>query len=109
MKLVIKGEKEGQDVKVDVETQKKVLELHERYEPAYKYNGDVMLIYETSPDGHPSEYKKVQVYRNSIFKKLWHKYVNGEVIVKILETKHVDFFKPPAVKDVVAIVESYLI
>lgn len=108
LKLAVKGEKEGHDVKVDVETQKKVLELHEQYEPNYKYNGNVVLIYESSPDGHPSEYKKVQVYRNSIFKKLWHKYVDGDIIVKIVETKHIDFFKPPAVKDVVAIVESCL-
>jgi amino acid adenylation domain-containing protein len=108
LKLAIKGEKEGQDVKVDVETQTKVLELHEKYEPAYKYNGNMVLIYESSPDGHPSEYKKVQVYRNSIFKKLWRKHINGEVFVNIVDTKHVDFFKQPAVKDVVAIVESYL-
>jgi len=108
LKLAIKGEKEGQDVKVDVETQTKVLELHEKYEPGYKYNGDVILIYESSPDGHPSEYKKVQVYRNSIFKKLWGEHINGDVIVKMVNTKHVDFFKPPIVKEVLAIVESYL-
>ncbi|HTD41023.1 MAG TPA: amino acid adenylation domain-containing protein [Mucilaginibacter sp.] len=108
LKLAIKGEKEGQDVKVDVETQTKVLDLHEKYEPAHKYNGNMVLIYESSPDGHPSEYKKVQVYRNSIFQKLWRKHINGEVFVNIVDTKHVDFFKQPTVKDVVSIVESYL-
>jgi hypothetical protein len=66
------------------------------------------LIYETSPDGNPSEFKKVQVYRNSIFKKLWSKYVNGEVIVKIVETKHIDFFKLPVVNEVISIVRAHL-
>lgn len=108
VKLAIKGQKEGQDVKVDVETQNRVLELHEKYEPAYKYNGDMVLIYESSPDGHRSEYKKIQVYRNSIFERLWSKHINGHVSVKVVETKHVDFFKAPAVQNVVGIIESYL-
>ncbi|MBV8388341.1 MAG: amino acid adenylation domain-containing protein [Mucilaginibacter sp.] len=108
LKLAIKGQKEGQDVKVDVETQNKVLDLHEQYEPTDKYNGDMVLIYESSPDGHWSEYKKIQVYRNSIFKKLWAEHINGNVSVEIIDTKHVDFFKLPAVKNVVDVIESYL-
>ncbi|MDO3624573.1 amino acid adenylation domain-containing protein [Mucilaginibacter sp. BT774] len=108
LKLAVKGEKEGQDVKVDIETQKKVLALHETYEPASKYNGNVILIYESSPDGHPSEYQKVQVYRNSIFKRLWAKQINGHVLVNIVDTKHVDFFKLPVAKKVAGIIESFL-
>ena len=108
LKLAIKGEKEGQDVKVDIETQNKVLALHETYEPMYKYNGNVLLIYESSPDGHPSEYKKVQVYRNSIFKRLWAEQINGHVLVNIVDTKHVDFFKLPVAKKVASIIESFL-
>jgi thioesterase domain-containing protein len=108
LKLTIKGEKEGQDVKVDIETQNKVLALHETYQPTHKYNGNVVLIYESSPDGHPSEYKKIQVYRNSIFKRLWAQQINGHVFVNIVDTKHVDFFKLPAAKKVAGIIESYL-
>ena len=108
LKLAIKGQREGQDVKVDIETQNKVLELHERYAPACKYNGDMVLIYEPSPDGHQSEYKKIQVYRNSIYERLWSEYIIGHVFVKIVKTKHVDFFKPPAVKEVAGIIESHI-
>jgi hypothetical protein len=108
LKLTIRGEKEGQDVKVDVETQKRILALHETYEPASKYNGNVVLIYESSPDGHPSEYKKVQVYRNSIFKRLWAEQINGHVFVNIVDTKHVDFFKLPVAKKIAGIIESFL-
>jgi thioesterase domain-containing protein len=108
VKLLIKGDHEKQEIKVDIDTQKKILEIHEHYETDLKYNGDLVLIYETSPDGHPSEYKKAQVYRNSIFPKLWQEYVNGKVIVKIMDTKHIDFFKKPAVEEVTDIVESYL-
>ena len=72
------------------------------------YNGEMVLIYEKSPDGDISEYKKVQVYRNSIFKKLWSQYVNGNIILKNIETKHIDFFKQPAVVEVTDIVRSYL-
>jgi len=108
LKLAVKGEKEGQDVKIDVETQTKVLELHEKYQPTDKYTGNVVLIYESSPDGHKSEYKKIQVYRNSIFARLWAEQTNGHVFVKVVNTKHVDFFKPPTVQKVVNIIESYL-
>ncbi|HTK20206.1 MAG TPA: amino acid adenylation domain-containing protein [Mucilaginibacter sp.] len=108
LKLAIKGEKEGRDVKLDVETQTKMLELHRKYEPTYKYNGNIVLIYEPSPDGHPSEYKKIQVYRTSIFKRLWAEHVNGHIFVKIVDTKHVDFFKLPAAKKVADIIESFL-
>lgn len=108
LNLAIKRQKEGQDVKVDVKTQNRVLELHERYVPTCKYNGDMILIYEPSPDGQQSEYRKIQVYRNSIFEKLWSEHINGRVFVKVVKTKHVDFFKPPAVNEVVNIIESYL-
>jgi tyrocidine synthetase-3 len=108
LKLAIKGEKEGQDVKVDIETQNKVLALHETYEPTDKYKGNVVLIYESSPDSHPSEYKKIQVYRNSIFKRLWAEKINGHVFVNIVDTKHVDFFKLPSARNVAGIIESYL-
>ncbi len=108
LKMAIKGEKEGQDVKVDVETQTKVLALHEKYEPNGKYKGDMVLIYETSPDGHPSEYKKAQVYRNSIFQKLWGKHISGNVFVKIVNCRHVDFFKDPAAAEVAGIIGSFL-
>lgn len=108
LSLAIKRQKEGRDVKVDVETQTKILELHEQYEPACKYTGDVLLIYEPSPDGQRSEYKKIQVYRNSIFGKLWSEHINGHVIVKTVQTKHVDFFKLPAVREVTEIIESHL-
>ena len=108
LKLMIKGEKEGQDVKLDVETQNKILALHETYEPTSKYKGNVVLIYEPSPDGHPSEYKKAQVYRNSIFKRLWAEQINGHVFVNLVDTKHVDFFKLPVAKKLAAIIESFL-
>jgi amino acid adenylation domain-containing protein len=108
VKLLIKGDHEKQEIKVDIDTQKKILEIHEQYETDLKYNGNLVLIYEKSPDGHPSEYKKAQVYRNSIFPKLWQQYVDGKVIVKIIDAKHIDFFKKPAVEEVTDIVESYL-
>jgi len=108
LKLAINGEKEGQDVKLDIETQNKILALHETYEPACKYNGNVVLIYEPSPDGHPSEYKKAQVYRNSIFKRLWAEQINGHVFVNLVDTKHVDFFKLPVAKKIAGIIESFL-
>lgn len=108
VKLMIKGDHEKQEIKVDIDTQNQILEIHDHYETDLKYNGDLVLIYETSPDGHPSQYKKAQVYRNSIFPKLWQEYVNGKVIVKVIDTKHIDFFKKPAVNEVIEIVRSYL-
>lgn len=108
LKLLLKGDNDIQEIIVEIDSQKKILAIHHLYETSLKFHGDIVLIYETSPDGDPSEYKKVQVYRNSIFKKLWRKYVTGEIIIKIVETKHIDFFKQPAVKEVSAIVESYL-
>lgn len=108
MKLLFKGNNDIQQIILEIDTQQKIFDIHESYESNLKFIGNVLLIYETSPDGQPSEFKKVQVYRNSIFKKLWSKYVTGDVIIKIVETKHIDFFKHPAVNDVAAIVGSYL-
>lgn len=108
LKLLIKGNNDIQQIVVEIDTQKRILALHEAYDPDQKYNGDVVVIYEKSPDGDPSEYKKVQVYRNSIFKKLWSQHVTGSVIMKNVECKHIDFFKQPAVSEVTGIVESYL-
>lgn len=108
MKLLFKGNNDIQEILLEIDTQQKIFDIHESYENNQKFHGDVVLIYETSPDGHPSEFKKIQVYRNSIFKKLWSKFVTGDVIVKIVETKHIDFFKQPAVKDVAAVVRSYM-
>jgi len=108
MKLLFKGNNDIQQIILEIDTQQKIFDIHESYESNLKFIGNVLLIYETSPDGQPSEFKKVQVYRNSIFKKLWRKYVTGDVIIKIVETKHIDFFKHPAVNDVASIVGSYL-
>jgi thioesterase domain-containing protein len=108
MKLLFKGNNDIQQIILEIDTQQKIFDIHESYESSLKFIGNVLLIYETSPDGQPSEFKKVQVYRNSIFKKLWRKFVTGDVIIRIVETKHIDFFKHPAVNDVAAIVGSYL-
>jgi amino acid adenylation domain-containing protein len=108
LKLLVKGNNDIQEIKVEIDTQKSIFNIHEAYEPKSKYHGELLLIYETNPDGDASEYKKVQVYRNSIFKKLWAKYVMGNIITKIVECRHIDFFKDPAVKKITAIVESHL-
>jgi amino acid adenylation domain-containing protein len=108
LKLVVRGNNDIQQIVLEIDSQQKILELHEDYISTDIFNGNLVLIYETSPDGHPSEYKKVQVYRNSIFKKLWEPYVTGKVIMKNVETKHIDFFKQPAVKEVAAIIQSRL-
>jgi len=63
LKLLIKGDHEKQEIKVDIDTQKKNIGDTRHYEQALKYNGDLVLIYETSPDGEPSEYKRRRFYR----------------------------------------------
>ncbi len=108
VKLLLRGNNDIQQIILEIDSQQKILNIHEDYIAYDKFNGDLVLIYEKSPDGHPSEYKKVQVYRNSIFKKLWQPYVNGNVIMKNVETRHIDFFKQPAVKDIAEIIESSL-
>ena len=108
VKLLVMGNHDAPEIVLEVESQNYIYAIHDCYETNKKYRGDLVLVYEPSPDGDTSEYKKVQVYRNSIFKKLWRKYVDGEVIVKIVETKHIDFFKAPVVSEVISIVRSYL-
>ncbi|MDB5154537.1 MAG: non-ribosomal peptide synthetase [Mucilaginibacter sp.] len=107
-KLLINGKHNLLEFTVEIESQKKILEIHEVYETDLKYNGDLLLIHETRPDGDAAEFKKAQVYRNSILKKLWKKYINGKIIIKIIECRHVDFFKKPAVEEVAGIVESHI-
>lgn len=108
VKLLLKGKNDIQEMVLEIDTQKKMQSIHETYSTREKYNGDVVLIYEKSPDGDISEFKKIQVYRNSIFKRLWKPYINGNVVLKNVETRHIDFFKQPAVKEVVKIAEHYL-
>lgn len=108
LKLLVRGNNDIQQIVLEIDSQQKILEIHENYISDDKFNGNLVLIYEKSPEGHPSEYKKVQVYRNSVFKKLWQPHVTGKVIMKNVETKHIDFFKQPAVKEVAAIVQSRL-
>jgi amino acid adenylation domain-containing protein len=108
IKLVLRGNNDIQEIVLEIDTQQKILNIHETYTTKDKFKGDIVVIYEKSPDGRPSEFKKVQVYRNSIFKKLWQEYVNGNVIMKNVETKHIDFFKQPAVKDVAELIKSKL-
>jgi amino acid adenylation domain-containing protein len=108
LKLLFRGNNDIQQISLEIDSQKKILDIHEDYSSDDKFNGNLLLIYEKSPEGHPSEYKKVQVYRNSIFKKLWQPYITGKVIMKNVETKHIDFFKQPAVREVAAIVQSRL-
>jgi len=107
-KLLLTGDNSVQELIIENGAQNQILAIHEVYEPKSKYDGDLILIYETSPDGAQSELKKSQVYRNSIFKLLWERYVKGEIIVKIVECKHIDFFKRPAVDKITEIVESYM-
>lgn len=108
LKLLMKGKQNLPEIVLEVETQNRIFEIHDSYETNQRYSGDLLLIYETNPDGDESEFKKVQVYRNSIFRELWSKYIDGNIIERIVETKHVDFFKQPVVKEVTNIVESYL-
>lgn len=108
VKLLLKGNHDAPEIVLEVESQNHIYAIHDCYATAKRYHGDLVLVYEPSPDGDTSEYKKVQVYRNSIFKKLWSKYIDGEIIVKIVETKHIDFFKAPVVKEVISIVRSYM-
>lgn len=108
MKLLLKGNHDAPEIVLEVESQNHIYAIHDSYATGKKYKGDLVLVYEPSPDGDTTEYKKVQVYRNSIFKKLWSKYIEGEIIVKIVETKHIDFFKAPVVTEVINIVRSYL-
>ncbi|WP_426668264.1 thioesterase domain-containing protein [Mucilaginibacter sp. McL0603] len=107
LKLLVTGNNAVQEIVIENGAQNQILAIHEIYDPKSKYNGDLVLIYETSPEGVPSELTKSQVYRNSIFKLLWKQYVTGNIIAKIVECKHNDFFKKPAVNQVAAIVESY--
>jgi len=109
LKLALRGNNDIQQIILEIDSQQKILNIHEDYISNGKFNGNLVLIYEKSPDGDPSEFSKVQVYRNSIFKKLWQPYVSGEVILKNVETKHIDFFKQPAVSEVAAIVQSRLL
>jgi thioesterase domain-containing protein/acyl carrier protein len=108
LKLLFVGDNTVQEIIIENGAQNQILAIHEVYEPKSKYDGDLVLIYETSPDGARSELKKSQVYRNSIFKLLWKKWVTGEVSVRIVECNHNDFFKKPAVYQVTDIVGSYL-
>ncbi|HTK20086.1 MAG TPA: amino acid adenylation domain-containing protein [Mucilaginibacter sp.] len=108
VKLLIKGKQNLPEIVLEVETQNRIYEIHDSYETNQKYCGELLLIYEPSPDGDESEFQKVQVYRNSIFRKLWSKYIDGEIIEKIVKTKHIDFFKQPVVKEVTGIIEAYL-
>jgi len=108
LKLLLKGNNDIQNIVLEIDSQQKIFKLHEAYTSNDKFTGDLVLIYEKSPDGHPSQFKKVQVYRNSIFKKLWQPHINGNVIMKNVETRHIDFFKQPAVKNVIDIIESHL-
>jgi thioesterase domain-containing protein len=108
VKLLIQGKQNLPEIVLEVETQNRIFEIHDSYETHQKYHGDLLLIYEPSPDGDESEFQKVQVYRNSIFRKLWSKYIDGDIIEKIVETRHVDFFKLPVVKEVADIINSYL-
>ena len=108
LKLLLTGDNSVQEVVIENGAQGQILAIHEGYQPNSKYDGDLLLIYETSPEGTPSELKKAQVYRNSIFELLWRQYVKGNIIVKIVECRHNDFFKKPAVFKITEIVESYL-
>ncbi len=107
LKLLITGNNSAQEIVIENGAQNQILAIHEIYDPKSKYNGDLVLIYETSPEGVPSELTKSQVYRNSIFKFLWKQYVTGNIIAKIVECNHNDFFKRPAVNQVASIVELY--
>ncbi len=108
LKLLVKGKQNAPEIVLEVETQNHIYEIHDSYETNQKYCGELLLIYEPSPDGDESEFRKVQVYRNSIFRELWSKYIDGNIVEKIVETRHVDFFKQPVVKEVTNIIESYL-
>jgi amino acid adenylation domain-containing protein len=108
LKLLLKGKHNEPEIVLEVETQNHIYEIHDSYETNQRYCGELLLIYEPSPDGDEFEFQKVQVYRNSIFKKLWSKYIDGNIVEKIVETRHVDFFKQPVVKEVANIIESYL-
>jgi thioesterase domain-containing protein/acyl carrier protein len=108
LKLLLTGDNSVQELIIENGAQNQILDIHETYEPRSKYNGDLVLIYETSPDGEAAELKKSQVYRNSIFKLLWKEFVTGNINVKIVECKHIDFFKKPAVFKIADIVELYL-
>jgi len=108
IKLLIQGKQNHPEIVLEVETQNRIFEIHDSYETHKKYRGDLLLIYEPSPDGDESEFRKVQVYRNSIFRELWSKYIDGNIIEKIVETRHIDFFKQPVVKEVADIINSYL-
>ncbi|MDB5023560.1 MAG: non-ribosomal peptide synthetase [Mucilaginibacter sp.] len=107
LKLLLTGDNSVQEIVIENGAQNQILAIHETYDPNSKYDGDLVLIYETSPEGASSELRKSQVYRNSIFRLLWEQHVTGNIIVKIVECKHIDFFKKPAVDKVTEIVESY--
>ena len=104
LKLLLTRDNSVQEIIIENGAQNQILAIHESYEPKSTYDGDLVLIYETSPDGTISELKKSQVYRNSIFKFLWKKWVTGNIAVRIVECNHNDFFKKPAVHEVTEIV-----
>ncbi len=108
LKLLFTGDNGIQELVIENGAQNQILEIHDVYVTNTKFKGDLILIYETSPDGVQAEYKKAQVYRNSIFKLLWKKHVTGNIIVKIVECKHIDFFKKPAVNKITEIIESQM-
>lgn len=108
LKQLVKGKQNEPEMVLEVETQNQIYEIHDLYETNQRYRGELLLIYEPNPDGDESEFQKVQVYRNSIFRELWSKYIDGNIVEKIVKTRHVDFFKQPVVKEVTSIIESYL-
>lgn len=108
LKQLVKGKQNEPEMVLEVETQNHIYEIHDSYETNQRFRGELLLIYEPNPDGDESEFQKVQVYRNSIFRELWSKYIDGNIVEKIVKTRHVDFFKQPVVKEVTSIIESYL-
>ncbi len=109
IELVVKGKQDTQPVQLEVGTQNRINEIYLAYGTKQRYKGELLLIHEPSPDhGKPYEFQQPEVYRYSILPKLWYKYIDGNVVQKIMDVGHSDFLKQPAVTEVANIVYNYL-
>jgi thioesterase domain-containing protein/acyl carrier protein len=109
VELVIKRKQEPLLIELDVETQNQIYEIQQAYGTRQKYRGELLLIHEPSPDhGRSYEFKRPEVYRYSILTELWSKYIDGDIVQKIMDVEHSDFFKQPAVSEVADFIYIYL-
>jgi thioesterase domain-containing protein/acyl carrier protein len=109
IELVVKGKQDPPPVQLEVLTQSRISAIQREYGTKQKYKGELLLIHEPSPtQGKPHEFQQPEVYRYSILPKLWYKYIDGNIVQKIMHVGHSDFLKQPAVTELTNVVHNYL-